>query len=320
MRGNKLRPRLIGIVVACCVIVGLTSFCWQAPVQGQATEPKKAGKKKEQDDGHDADRAAIRQTGKAFIKAFEKGDAKAVAGFWTEQGEYISDDGTALRGREAIEDEYTDLFAKRKGDTKIEIDVDSIRFPSRDTAIEEGHFKVRHGKHLAVHSKYTILHVRENGKWCMAVVREWPGDGVSIRDLDWLIGTWTAKRDDTEIITKYEWWGDKSFIRMDITIKDKTKTIKGFQMIGKDSSTGQLRSWTFDPDGSFGEATWSREGKKWVLDSAAVMSGGEVQTATNIITHLDDNTFTFQSVGRTVGDADVPDIGPVRVTRVKAKN
>jgi hypothetical protein len=141
-----------------------------------------------------------------------------------------------------------------------------------------------------------------------------------LRDLDWLIGTWTAKRDDTEITTKYQWWGEKSFSRMDITIKDKQKTIKGFQMIGKDASTGQLRSWTFDPDGSFGEANWSRDGKKWVLDSAAVMSTGDVHSATNIFTPLDENTFTWQSVRRTVGEADAPDIGPVRVTRVKAKN
>ena len=107
---------------------------------------------------------------------------------------------------------------------------------------------------------------------------------------------------------------------MDITIKDKTQTTKGFQMIGKDASTGQLRSWTFDPDGSFGEATWGREGKKWVLDSAAVMTNGDVTTATNIIVPLDPDTFTFQSVQRTVGDVGAPDIGPIRVTRVKAKN
>jgi hypothetical protein len=107
---------------------------------------------------------------------------------------------------------------------------------------------------------------------------------------------------------------------MEITIKDKTKTTKGFQMIGKDTSTGQLRSWTFDADGSFGEANWSRDGKKWVMDSAAVLTGGEILSATNIITPLDHDTFTFQSVHRTVDDADAPDIGPVRVTRVKAKN
>jgi len=307
-------------VAAIALLLSTFSLCnrsgREAHAQGGDVAAKQPGKSK----GQDADRDAISKAGRTFAAAFESGDAKAVAAHWTENGEYVADDGTVLRGRTAIEDDYADLFAKRKGAIKVEIDVDTIRFPSRDTAIEEGFFKVRVGKEPAANSKYTILHVRENGKWLMAVVREWPGSGVSLRDLDWLIGTWAAKRDDTEIVTKYEWWGDKSFIRMDITIKDKKTTTKGFQMIGKDASTGQLRSWTFDPDGSFGEATWGREGKKWMLDSAAVLGSGEVLTATSIITPLDDNTFTFQSVRRTVGDLDVPDIGPVRVTRVKAKN
>ena len=36
----------------------------------------------------EADRAAILQSGRDFTAAFEKGDAKAVAALWTEQGEY----------------------------------------------------------------------------------------------------------------------------------------------------------------------------------------------------------------------------------------
>jgi len=43
-------------------------------------------------------------------------------------------------------------------------------------------------------------------------------------------------------------------------------------MVGKDRSTGQIRSWTFDPDGSFGEASWARDGKKI---SAAVFRRGQ---------------------------------------------
>ena len=140
-----------------------------------------------------------------------------------------------------------------------------------------------------------------------------------LHDLDWLIGTWEAKRDDTEVRTTYEWWGSKSFIRVKITIKQKSKTREGFQMITKDRSTGQIRSWTFDTEGSFGEATWEQNGKKLVQDSAGVTEDGTVISATNILTRVDDNTFTFQSVERTVGGADVDDIPPVRVTRVKGK-
>ncbi len=266
-----------------------------------------------------ADTVAVEKAGQSFLKAYLAGDAKAMAAHWTENGEYFADDGTLIRGRADIEKLYKELYAKKSPHTEAEIDVTSIRFPSKDTAIEEGYFKVRTGKQAPTSSRYTVLHVREGGKWLMAVVREYPSEGVSIRDLEWLIGAWEAKRDDIEVRTTYEWWGDKSFIRATLTIKQKDRTREGFQMIGKDSSTGQIRSWTFDRDGGFGEATWTREGTKWTQESAGVLDDGSVLSATNILTPIDNDTFTFQSVQRSVGGEPAGDIPPVRVTRVKGK-
>src|SRR3954453_15892886 len=71
---------------------------------------------------------AVRVTAKSFAEAFRKGDAKALAAHWTENGEYISDDGESMRGRAAIEKDYAEAFAKRKGTVNAEIEVDSIRF------------------------------------------------------------------------------------------------------------------------------------------------------------------------------------------------
>ncbi len=290
------------------------------PVNAQAgkfkkkTEPKPAIK----DDSAD-DRAAIQKSVRSFVAAFEKGDAKALAAHWTENGEYIADDGTTLRGREAIDKEYAGNFAGRKTKVKIDIQVDSVRFPSKDTAIEEGYFKVQSGKEQATTSKYSVLHVREGGKWLMAIVREFPSEGASIRDLDWLIGTWSAKCDDTEVYTTYEWWGEKNYIRVNFSIKTKEKNISGFQMIGRDAASGQIRSWAFDPDGSFGEASWTRDGKKWMQDSAAVLPDGATLSATNIFTQIDNDALTFQSVERSLDGVQLPDIGPIRVGRVKAQ-
>jgi uncharacterized protein (TIGR02246 family) len=298
----------VGLLIAATV----TSVTGQqppaAPLAAQAPNKENA-----------ADLAAIKTATQSFIKAFKAGDAKALAAHWTENGEYLADDGTMFRGRVAIEKAYLDLFGKDKTPSEAEVEVTSIRFPSRDTAIEEGYFKVRTGKEPATANRYTVLHVREGGKWLMAVVREWPGEGVSLRDLEWLIGTWEARRDDTEIRTTYEWWGDKAFLRVDITLKQKDGTTNGFQMIGKDASTGQLRSWTFDPEGSFGEATWTRDGKKWIQDSAGVLADGKVMAATNILTRIDNDSFTFQSVERTVDGEAVHDIPPVRVSRVQSR-
>jgi len=168
-------------------------------------------------------------------------------------------------------------------------------------------------------SKYSILHVCEAGQWRVAVLREWPREGSSLRDLDWLVGTWVAKREDTEVRTTYQWWAQKAFLRMDITITQADHTTTGFQMIARDAATGRIRSWTFDSDGNFGEATWTHDGKKWTQDSAGVLENGSVLSATNILTRLDDDAFTFQSVERTVNGEEAADIPPIRVTRVKGK-
>jgi uncharacterized protein (TIGR02246 family) len=306
--------RYIAVLMACVVTVALAA----SPLLAQQARQKKptAGAP---DQSNKVDEAAIKNIGKSFLKAYMAGDAKGLAAHWTENGEYTADDGTTIRGRAKIESAYAELFAKKKDKTHADIEVTTIRFPSRDTAIEEGYFRVRTGKETPVSSKYSILHVREGGTWLMALVREWPGEGASLRDLDWLIGTWVAKRDDTEVRTTYEWWGDKSFIKGNISLKLKDRTVTGFQMIARDASTGQLRSWIFDADGSFGEATWTRDGKKWMEDSAAVLQNGSVLAATNILTRLDDDTFTFQSVQRTVDGEETSDIPPIRVTRVKGK-
>jgi uncharacterized protein (TIGR02246 family) len=270
-------------------------------------------------DGAKAGAAAIREAGQSLVKAFAAGDAKGMAAHWTENGEYLADDGTTLRGRGEIEKSYAKLFEKRKGPVQAEIEMTEVRFPSKDSAIEEGYFKVRAGKEPPTTSKYTVLHVREGGRWLMALVREWPAEGVTIRDLEWLIGTWQAKRDDTVVRTVYSWWGDKTFLRADVSITQKGRTVQGFQMIGKDAASGEIRSWAFDVGGSFSQATWSRDGKKCVQDSTSVLDNGSTVTATNIVTPIDENSFTFQSVERAMNGEEIDDIPPIRVTRVPGK-
>lgn len=290
------------------LIGGLLLTLSGRPLEGQ---PAKA------EAGTDAE--AIRKAGLNFVKAYSTGDAKAMAAHWAENGEYFAADGTTLRGRDRIEKGYAKLFGKKKGDVQAEIEVSSIRFPSKDSAIEEGHFKVRVGKEAPTRSKYTVLHVREGGKWLMAVVREFPSEGVSVRDLDWLIGSWQAKGEDTVVKTTYEWWGDKAFLRATVSITQEGRTLDGFQMIGKDAATDEIRSWAFDAGGSFSQGTWTREGDKWTQETACVTEDGGTLAATHILTRINDDAFTFQSVERSLDGEELPDVAPIRVTRVKGK-
>jgi uncharacterized protein (TIGR02246 family) len=255
----------------------------------------------------------------SFVEAFEKGDAKAVAAHWTPEGEYIDDDGTKYQGREELEKAYTDFFAKNKK-LKLAIEKQSLRFLSGNTAVEEGYLKMKRAKSADfVNTKFSALHVKEEGKWQIAIIREWPSEGISLFDLEWLIGSWQAKRDDLHVTATYEWSEHKKYILMTFTMKEKDRINKGKQFISHDASTGLLRSWTFEDNGDFGAAVWAHDGKKWVLDASGVLESGAVMTATNIMTQLNEDTFLWQSVERTLDEERLPDVAPIKVTRVKSK-
>src|SRR5277367_218466 len=91
-----------GVLLA---VVAILTIQVRSAAQTKTAEPEKQPAKPTadvQDAKHADDEAAIRKATADFIKAVEKGDAKAVASAWTEEGEYIGDDGTTLRGRAAI--------------------------------------------------------------------------------------------------------------------------------------------------------------------------------------------------------------------------
>src|SRR3954467_4343596 len=80
---------------------------------------------------------AIFERAKAFAAAFDKGDAKAVADFWTEDGDYTDQSGKQLKGRAAVAKAFAGYFAENKG-ARLRIDSESLRFVTADVAIEDG--------------------------------------------------------------------------------------------------------------------------------------------------------------------------------------
>src|SRR5207249_6145529 len=109
---------------------------------GSAGQPPAAPPRAAAPEERQPDQGAVRKALDSFVAAFRQGDGKAVAAHWTAEGEYTSDDGATFRGRPALEKAYADAFAKSPGN-KLEVEVDTVRFPSRDTAVVEGHFKLR---------------------------------------------------------------------------------------------------------------------------------------------------------------------------------
>ena len=145
------------------------------------------------------------------------------------------------------------------------------------------------------------------------------GLDVSLKELQWLIGTWRAVTKDREVTITYEWDQNKAFLRGKFTVKEGTKVIEsGTETIGKDNARGVIRSWVFQSDGGFGGGAWTREGKKWSVDVYGVLADGREMTATSIYVHLDNNTFTWQAVNQTLDGVPVADTPPIKVTRQKS--
>jgi hypothetical protein len=170
-------------------------------------------------------------------------------------------------------------------------------------------------------ARYSVLHVREEDGWKMASVREWvpdPAELISLKDVEWLIGEWSARSDDAEASIRYAWDEDKAYLRGRYTLKRGGKVISsGTQVIGKDPHGG-LRSWQFENGGSFGEWAWSRDDRGWVIQAAGTLRDGSEVTAVNLLVPVGKDAFTWQSVERTASGSPLPDTPPVKVSRVKA--
>ncbi len=306
------------LLISSIAIIGI-GFALSGAFPSTAGQPPAAPVAQNGPEARPADRDGVQTAIDTFAAAFQKGDAKAVAALWTAEGEYVSDDGATFRGRAALEKAYAEFFTKYP-DNLMEVEVNTIRFPSRDNAVVEGYFKRREGKTKElITSRCSFLYAREDGKWQIAIAREWPSEGLSLRDLEWLIGTWEAKQDGTVVTTKYEWTTNKTFIRCQLSITQGGRTVSGMQMIGQMPSTGGLHIWTFEDAGGIGDADITREGKKWMFAARGSTAGGEVITATNILTPVDETTFVWQAVERTLDGEDLPDLTPVKVVRVKSK-
>jgi uncharacterized protein (TIGR02246 family) len=274
--------------------------------------------------GRAEDEQAIRANATAYVKAFNASDARALAALWAPEGEYIDAGGRTFRGRAAIEKEMASFFVDHKS-MKVELISDSLRFVGPGVALESGHARVTRTADGAVSlAGYNVVHVQGDGKWFLASVRETHPQVASnyehLKDLEWLIGTWTAKGQSRSIEQTCEWAHGRNVILRKYTIQGRDgSTQTGTQIIAWDPQAGAIRSWSFDSEGALGSDQWSKESGRWVLEAKGVMRDGSQTEATNLLTPIDRDSYTWQSIGRSSDGMHLPDTTPVKVTRVKPK-
>ena len=271
--------------------------------------------------GTEADEKAIRATADDFVKAFDAGDAKAVGALWATDAEYTDESGRSYHGRAAIEKEYVDLFKDHRGAT-MTVNIESIRFLGPDIAMEKGIAKVKlPGESAEMGSRYTVVHAKRDGKWIMVEGRDAPyvpgSNEDYLKDLEWVIGDWTVAAKDRPLVIHFEWMAQRNFIKNTyITTKDGKSTLTGGQIIGWDPRLGRIVSWHFAAEGGFGHDVWTKDGSKWVIEATGVFRNGSQSAAVNVVTPIDANSFTWQSLKRTLDGVKLPDIAPVKMVRV----
>lgn len=263
---------------------------------------------------------AIRKESEAFVIAFNNRDAKAVAALWTEDAEYVDEKGNTLSGRENIEKGYADLF-EANPKAKISITIDSLRMLSDASAVEDGRAKVEPvAPGTTGVTQYTAFHVKVNGKWKMAAVRDTvvqaPVAYHSLTDLDWLIGSWVAEENGAKLKSTCRWIANNTFVerRYSATHLDGSKS-EGLQIIGWNPYAGHIQSWDFSSDGGNAAGVWLPTEGGWRGELQGVAGDGSVTSAINYLIRLDDDAYVWRSTDRTRAGIALPEADEVVIRR-----
>ncbi len=137
-----------------------------------------------------------------------------------------------------------------------------------------------------------------------------------LKPLEWMVGEWTSGADNADIELNCHWTKNQSFLTRTFKIVVDGKTItSGMQLIGWDPAAKAIRSWTFDANGTFAEATWQHKGDAWFLRNRGTLPDGRPATMINVMKQVDADAFTWQTIERTAGDELLPNIDEIKIVR-----
>jgi hypothetical protein len=177
------------------------------------------------------------------------------------------------------------------------------------------------GRELPTSSRYSAVHVREDGRWKTALVREHHLAGIHLDELAWLVGDWKAAiADGGELKMKFAWNPNHTFLVLHYSMQSGGKIFSsGMQRIGVDPKTGLVHSWQFGDDGSHGQARWRHDESRWVLEATETQPDGKTTTAVHVLSRIDDDQFAWRTIDRVTDGARQPDAKPMKVVRVESK-
>lgn len=322
---------IAGLAVAACILAARPADpqteTKQQPKQATAQKKgdaaaapqKSAAKGAAQPVDRSADEQAIRTNVAAFTKAYNDKDAKKAASLFAPDGQIVTEDGETVEGREAIERGFQEVFDETP-EVQMEVFVESVRFIGSDLALEVGSTKETPAPgETPEYGRYTVLHVKRDGKWLMAAVRDTEGDPPTSHErlvpLAWLLGEWIDNGGSSVVRTTCRWSEDKNFLMQEMHVQVEGKdAMQVTQRIGWDPLSKRVRSWVFDSEGGFGEGVWARDGDSWIIKSTGVRPDGAPASATSVIVPAGKDGYVWRVTDRVIGDEVQPPL-EVKIVR-----
>jgi uncharacterized protein (TIGR02246 family) len=246
-----------------------------------------------------ADEADVRQAGKDYLAAVQRGDTKAMADCWTAEGSYTAANGKTTKVHDLLSKPSTANPAVRLPTNLTHV---SVRFIADDVALENADYEMAAANGTPpVHGRYSALWVLRDGRWKLDSLRESRDESANsgadeLASLAVLAGEWTGQLNDATIHISAKWDATKKFLRRDFSAASITPSIAGTQEIGWDPIAGRVKSWMFLDDGSFGEGLWSLQGTVWMEVSSRVLPDGRVIKAVQVYKFTDKNTLTWKLI------------------------
>lgn len=311
-----------GLLVA--VSFAAVSLTMAIPADAKAAKGSSHSKTKNTRNATKNDDTAIRAQIDAFTDNLAKGNASSLSALWTENGSYIDEDGNVFQGRSALEKRFSSVF-NENGKPQFELTPDTIRFLSDKVAISQGTVLRKEGKKSKPETRFALVFLNEDGNWLISQATETPittdtsaqpKEG-SLKDLDWLIGSWKAERNGSSVRMTAEWAANKNFIHCKYEIQRPGAPLQtDIQVIGYDPRKDELASWHFDSTGGFGYGSWYKRDNQWMVETTGVERDGHTSRAINIIQLVAPNAFSWQSVNRSVDGMAFADTNELKVERV----
>jgi uncharacterized protein (TIGR02246 family) len=299
--------RLVYSVILLLLVVGAAALAQQAkgPADAQGTS---------------RDEQQLRESVEAFVKLYNDHKAEELAALFAPDARMTYRDGTEVNGRDEIRESFEEAFLDSPK-VAVSVVVDSIRFLTPDVAVEEGVTKTfPDGDTLTSQGRYTVLHLKKNGRWLMQAVRVEEEETLSaygqLQSLEWLVGEWIDEGRSEVVEANFRWDENKSFLLEDFqVVSEGSVVLKGTQRIGWDPQAKQIRSWIFDSAGGFGEAVWTPVEDDWVCKAKAVRSDGSSASATRTLTRAAQDRVIWSATDRLDDGERLPDLAVTMVRK-----